>query len=150
MEKYIVNLFQEERDYLLSITTKGKTSARKIVHAQVLLHADEASGIDRDNSEIAEVLNVSTKTVSRIRKCFIEQGLEAALNRKSHNKFKPRRLNGEQEAHLIAIACSKAPEGRSRWTLKLLAGKLVELEVVDTVSKTTIHETLKKTNLNLG
>jgi transposase len=150
MEKYIVNLFQEERDYLLSITTKGKASARKITHAQVLLQADDALGTARDNAEIAEILNVSAKTVSRIRKSFIEDGLEAALNREPHNKFKPRRLSGEQEAHLIALACSEAPEGRARWTLKLLAGKLVELEVIDSVSVTTVYETLKKMNLSLG
>lgn len=150
MEKYIVNLSREERDYLISITTKGKASARKITHARILLQADESLGMTNDNSEIAETLNVSTKTVSRIRKCFVEEGFEAALNRKSHNKFKPRRLNGEQEARLIAIACGKAPEGRSRWTLKLLAGRLIELEVVESIGVTTIYETLKKTNLNLG
>lgn len=111
MEKYIVSLAQEERDYLLNISSHGKASARKITHARILLQADKASGVDRDNSEIAEALNVSTKTVFRIRKCFVEEGLESALNRKSHSKFKPRCLNGEQEAHLIAIACSKAPEG---------------------------------------
>lgn len=150
MEKYIVNLAQEERDYLLNIVSKGKASAKKITHARILLQADESEISYKDSAEIAETLEISAKTVYRVRKCFSEEGLESAINRKPHAKYKSRRLDGAQEAHLIALACSAAPEGRSRWTMKLLAEKLVELEITESIGKTTVNEILKKTNLSRG
>ena len=148
--KYIVKLTQEERNDLLSLASKGKASVKKITHARILLQCDEEAGNHYDDSEIAEMLHVSTKTVYRVRKCLVEEGLDSALNRKPHSKYKPRRLDGEQEARLIALACSPAPEGRARWTISLLADKLVALKIVDTIGRTAVHETLKKMNLSLG
>ena len=150
-KKYVVKLSQKERDDLLQVVSKGKASAKKLMHARILLQADELkTGKHCEDSEIADMLNISTKTIYRVRQRFVEEGFESALNRKVHKRYKPRRLDGEQEAHLIALACGKPPEGRSRWTLRLLAGKMVELEIVDSVGATTIYETLKKTNLSLG
>jgi transposase len=150
-KKYVVKLRQEERNYLLQIVSKGKASAKKLTHARILLQADESeAGKHCEDNEIADILDLSTKTIYRVRQRFVEESIESALNRKPHKRYKPRRLDGEQEAKLIALACSKAPEGRSRWTLKLLAEKMVELEIIESVGATTIHETLKKTNLSLG
>ena len=149
--KYVVELDPGERDYLKDIVSKGKTSAKKRMHAQILLQVDAAKpGTEYAESDIAEMLGVSRKTIYRVRQRCVEEGIESALNRKVHRRYKPRRLDGEQEAHLIAWACSQPPQGRSRWTLKLLAGKLVELNIVESVGATTIGETLKKTNLSLG
>ena|SRR5690242_14287324 len=148
MEKYIVKLTQEERETLLSMLKKGKASANKLMHARVLLEADE--NVDaikkKTDEEISKQLHVSTKTVARIRKQFVEEGLEVALLRKPHTNPKSRKINGDQEAHLISLCCSKPPEGRNRWTLKLLANRLVELEIVDSVSPVIISRVLKKTN----
>jgi len=150
--KYIVKLTQEERDALLSLVSKGKASAKKITHARILLQVDESANVENcySDSEIAKMLHVSTKTVSRVRKSLVEGGLESALNRKPHSRYKPRRLDGEQEAHLIALVCSNPPEGRARWTISLLTDKLVELKIVDSIGRTAVHETLKKMNLSLG
>lgn len=140
-KKYIVDLEEEERGMLQRIIRSGKHSARKIRWAHVLLKAD-AGWRDQD---IAEALDISLPTVQRIRQRFVEEGLEVALGARSH---KPRpylqRLDGEQEAKLIAMACSKAPEGRKRWTLRLLAEKMVELQVVERVSYQTVRRVLKK------
>ena len=150
-EKYIVTLSQEERDDLLSIVSKGKSSAKKITHARILLQSDESEGGKNcSDIEIAEALDIAKKTVWRVRKLFVEAGMEAALTRKIHSQTKPKRFGGEEEANLIALACSRAPEGRSRWTLKLLADKIVELQIIDKVSPATVGRTLKKTNLSLG
>ena len=95
-------------------------------------------------------MDVSVKTICRIRQDFVEEGLAAALNRKKHENYKPRKLGGNEEAHLIAMCCSKAPKGVSRWTLRLLADRLVELQVVDSISHEAVRQTLKKMNLSLG
>lgn len=150
-KKYIVKLDKNERKDLLALTRKGKLAAIKMKHIQVLLRAD--SGEQGDNwsdEKIASSLDVSTKTICRIRQAFVEDGLEAALNRKEHKNFKPRKLGGNEEARLIALCCSKVPKGACRWSLRLLADKLVELEIVENISHETIRQTLKKTNLNLG
>jgi len=148
MEKYIVKLTQEECETLLSMLNKGKASANKLMHARVLLEVDErnSAAIKKSDEKIANDLRISAKTVARIRQRFVEEGLEAALLRRPHANPKSRKINGEQEAHLIALCCSKPPEGRSRWTLKLLANRLVELELIDSVSPVTISRVLKKTN----
>jgi transposase len=150
-KKYIVSLTSEERAYLDKLTTTGKTSAYKINHARVLLLADtnreEGGWIDQ---AIATTLNISASTIERIRQRFVEEGLEQALNRQPQSQHKPHRLDGEQEAHLIALTCSTAPSGCSRWTLRLLAEKLVELEEVESISHETVRQTLKKTSLSLG
>ena len=140
-KKYIVDLEERERRGLNQITRSGKHSARKIRWAHALLKAD-AGWNDED---IAEALDISLPTVQRIRQKFVEEGLEIALGARSH---KPRpylqRLDGEQEAKLIALVCSKAPEGRTCWTLRLLAEKVVELQIVDQVSYQTVRRVLKK------
>ena len=141
-KKYIVDLQKEERRVLQRVIRSGKHSARKICWAHALLKADDGW----KDQEIAEALDISLPTVQRIRQRFVEEGLEVALGARSH---KPRpylqRLDGKQEAKLIAIACSKAPEGRTRWTLRLLADKMVELQVVERVSYQTVRRVLKKT-----
>jgi len=152
MEKYIVKLTQEERLDLLSLIRKGKASAPRLTHARILLEADEGpyTKNKKTDFEIAEQLHVGLKTVKRRRKQFVEEGLEAALSRKAYLKTKENKLSGEEEAHLIAICCSSPPEGRNRWTLKLLSTRLVEMEIVDSISPATVGRALKKTNLNLG
>jgi len=149
--KYTVKLTEEERSNLQRITTTGKSAARKIIRARILLHADESLDNKRlNNTEIAKILDIKENHVIKTRKRFVEEGLELAINRKPLSRTKPRKLDGEGEARLIAIACDNPPEGRARWTLKLLANKLVELEVVDSIGATTVGTTLKKTNLNRG
>lgn len=149
--KYIVRLTPEERAYLLDLTKKGKASAKKILHGRILLRADAGEGGEnKKDGEIKVLENVSTHTVSRVRELFVEEGLEAALNRKPHKRSKPRRLDGDQEARLVALCCSQAPEGRVRWTLKLLADQLVSLEIVDKICPETVRQTLKKMNLSHG
>lgn len=148
---YAVTLTEEERSFLKGLASHGKASAQKINHARILLHADTSpNGPAWKDKQIEEALSVSVRTVERIRKRFVEQGFEASLDRKVQKRRRQRKIDGDAEAHLIASACSDPPEGRSRWTLKLLADKLVELEQVDSVSLETVRQTLKKTNLSLG
>ena len=150
-KKYIVTLTQEERPMLQAMLSRGKAAARKLVHARILLKADAGSGGPGwTDEQIAEGLEVGRATVERVRKGFVEEGLEAALVRRKPRRHYRRKLDGDGEAHLIALACQKAPEGRSRWTLRLLADRMVQLEYVDQVSYQTVRRTLKKTNLNLG
>jgi transposase len=128
----------------------GTESARKLIHARILLKADQSEeGPAWVDERIAEAVEVSQPTVSRVRKQYVVEGLDAALNRRPPRREYRRKLDGEQEAHLIAIACSSPPEGQARWTLHLLADRLVELEVVDSVSYQTVRRTLKKTNSSL-
>jgi transposase len=147
MDKYIVKLTPEERAELLTLIRVGKKAANKLMHARVLLSADEndTNLKSKTDEEIATELHVSNKTVARIRQRFVEEGLESALSRRPHANPKSRKIDGEQEAHLVALCCSTPPEGRSRWTLKLLANKLVSLELIDSVSPSTICRVLKKT-----
>lgn len=151
MKKYRVTLTGEERRELSQIIGKGKGAARKLLHARILLKTDEGEGHEAWQDEaIGTALEVSVSTIERVRERFVEAGLAAALERKAPNREYPRKLNGEQEAHLVALVCSPAPEDRGRWTLKLLAAKMVELAYVDTVSSETVRQTLKKMNLNPG
>ena len=150
-KKYIVTLTQEERQMLQAMLSRGKAAARKLMHARILLKADASSnGPGWSDDQIAEGLEVGRATVERVRKEFVEESLEAALERRKPRRQYRRTLDGDGEAHLIALACSKAPEGRSRWTLRLLADRMVRLEYVDDVSKDTVSRVLKKTNLSLG
>ena len=151
-KKYRVKLTEGERNYLLQLTSRGKVAARKLNHAKVLLHADEASektGMLKD-AGIAIAVHISLKSIERIRKRFVEEGLESALNPKVQKRRRPKKLDGEAEAFLIATACSTAPEGYSDWTLQLLADRLVECEIVDSISGECVRQTLKKTSLSLG
>jgi len=150
-KKYIVTLTQEERQMLQTMLSRGKAAARKLMHARILLKADATAGGPAWNDDaIAEALEVGRATVERVRKEFVEEGLDCALNRRRPRREYARTLDGDGEAHLVALACSQAPEGRSRWTLRLLADRMVVLEYVDTVSKDTVSRVLKKTSLSLG
>ena len=144
-KKYRVRLTEEERKYLEQLTSRGKVAARKLIHAQVLLHADEASetGTLKDR-DIAKAVHISHLTVERVRKRFVEEGLDSALNPKVQERRRPKKVDGEGEAFLVATACSSAPEGRTDWTLQLLADRLVECEIVDSISGECIRQTLKK------
>jgi transposase len=136
---YVVTLTDDERSGLLNLTKKGTASARKIGRAQILLHAADGASDD----EIAKAIRVGRSTVERTRKRFVEGGVERALNEQPRPGAK-RKLDGKQEALLIATACSSPPEPRARWTMKLLADKLVELKVVESISDETIRRTLKR------
>jgi transposase len=143
-KKYIVNLTDEEREYLNGLVTKGKASAHVIRHANILLKAD-ADSCAWPDEQIAEAFSAHKNTVVGIRQRFVEDGLETALGRKkqsapSHKKI----LDGEGEARLIAMSCSEPPEGYSRWTLRLLADKAVDLEIAGSISYETVRQTLKK------
>ena len=150
-KKYTVTLTAEERQMLQAMLSRGKAAARKLTHARILLKADACSGEPswRDGA-IADGLEVGRATVERVRTQFVEEGLEAALERRKPRRHYPRKLDGDAEAHLVALACQEPPEGRSRWTLKLLADRMVQLEYVEQVSDQTVRRTLKKTSLSLG
>jgi transposase len=148
---YKVKLTKAQRTELKELVHNGKQKAKTIMHANVLLQADCSSeGAGLRAIAIAENLNISTKTVHRIRRKYAEEGLEAALQRKPHKHYKPRKLDGEGEARLIALCCSPAPKGRIAWTLELLANELIRLNVVDNISRGAVRNTLKKMNLNPG
>jgi transposase len=150
-KKYIVTLTEVERKMLQAMLSRGKAASRKLVHARILLKADiSPSGPEWNDDQIAEGLEVGRATVERVRKEFVEEGMEAALERRKPRRQYRRKLDGDQEAHLIALACGQAPEGRSRWTLRLLADRMVQLEQVDHLSYETVRVVLKKTNLSLG
>lgn len=150
MTKYIVRLSEQERKHLTSLVRKGKVIAYKRMHAQVLLSCDEGEqGPAMSNQEVTDALGLSKGTPRNIRKRFVEEGFEAALGRKKQkNPSRPRKLDGKAEARLIALACSPPPEGRARWTLRMLADKLVTLDIVETISTNTVLRTLKKTSSN--
>ena len=148
MKKYRVTLADEERQGLHDLLSAGKAAARKLTHARILLKADAAPrGPAWTDDRIAEAFDVSTDTVGRVRQRFVEQGLEAALARKTQDRAsRELALDGAAEARLIALACSAPPDGRKAWTMKLLADKLVELEVVPSISDETVRRALKKAN----
>lgn len=139
MKLYNINLTEEEREELARLTNTGRHSVRKVTHARILLKADEGL-IDK---EISEHLNVNVRTVERVRKRCTLQGINAALHPKSRPPREPK-IDGEAEARLIQLACSSPPDGRQRWTLRLLADTLVELEVVDSISHETVRQRLGK------
>jgi len=144
-KKYIINLTEEEQETLLQMTCKGMIKARRMKRAMILLKANEGLS----DPQIMAALNVSRPCVERIRKRFFEDGLERALNEDSRPGFK-RKLDGRAEAQLIATACTDAPKGHEHWTLRMLAGKMVELGLVESISHETIRRTLKKTISNPG
>ena len=141
-KRYVVRLSPEERDDLHQLVSAGREKARKLAHARILLKADECW----TDKSIHQALDVSMPTVARVRRRFFEEGLRAALDRRPPNRVYHRKLDGSAEAHLIALACSQPPEGRSRWTLRLLSDRLVTLEQVeiDSVSYQTVRRVLIK------
>jgi len=150
-KKYIVELTEQERQALQQIVTAGKTTARKLTHARILLKADSSpAGPSWQDSRISQALDVGRATIERARKRFVEEGLEVALNNRKPNRQYQRKLDGDGEAHLIALVCSQTPQGYQRWTLQLLADRMVELSYVDSLSYETVRRTLKKTSLSPG
>jgi transposase len=143
-KRYIVRLSDEERETLRKIISTGESPAYKIRHAHILLKVD-ADGPNWTDEAVADALGCHPNTVAHIRQRFVEHGLEAALARRKR-QYRPRRVDGKVEAQIIALRCSAPPEERSRWTLRLLADKRVELEIVPSISHETVRQVLKKTN----
>jgi len=145
-KKYVVRLTEEERSELETLIKKGQVAAYKRLHAQVLLKADISvkSGGWTDQ-QMSEALDISTRTVEHVRQRLVEGGLSSAINRAPRSGGYSTKLDGEQEAHLIALSCQEPPAGRGRWTLRLLADKMVELHYVESLSHETVRQTLKKT-----
>jgi hypothetical protein len=145
-DKYVVKLTTEERGHLEQLVSTGRRAAATLSHARILLKADSASAEGGwTDTQIAQAVDASLSTISRVRKEFVEHGLEAAVHRKRPTGRQYRKLDGQAEACLIAQACSAPPEGRVCWTMQLLADKLIELKVVDAISDETVRRTLKKT-----
>ena len=151
MKRYKVTLTKEEHDELLNIIQKGKSKAQKIRNSTILLNCDEGEFSKKvNNSTIAKVLHISSRTIERIKKLFVEESIEYALNGKPYEITKPPKIDGDLEAKLVLLACSETPEGYARWSLRLLADKMVELKYIDSISHETIRQVLKKTKLNPG
>ena len=147
VKKYVVRLSDDEREQLAALTRKGRGPAQRLMKARILLKADASEGGEGwSDNQIIEALETSASMVYRVRKQLVEEGLEAVLSRKPRaTPAVPRIFDGEKEAKLIALACSQPPKGRARWTLRLLENKVVELNIVDRASDSTIGRTLKKT-----
>lgn len=149
--RYIVHLTPQQREALQQLVRAGKTSAQQLIHAHILLKADRSQpGPYLTEQQIGESVGVSRKTVMRVKARFVQHGLGDALPRRPATTHRRRVLDGEQEAYLIALACSPAPEGQGRWTLRLLAERVVELGYVESVSHETVRQTLKKTSSSRG
>ena len=146
---YKVTLTKQEYDELKKITDKGKHSSKKVINALILLNSDEGScSISKKTTdkEIARILDISERKVERVRKRFVEEGLDVTLNGKTPERVYETKIDGDGEAHLIALSCSEPPDGFARWSLRLLSDKVVKLEYVDSVSHETVRKVLKKTN----
>ena len=151
MKKYIVTLTREERDMLEALASRGKHSAQRVLNALILLGCDEGEFQTQrsKNEELSRVLNISMRKIDRVKERFVTEGLEVALSGRNRNRVYHKKADGVFEAHLIALSCSEPPEGYSRWTLRLLADKVVELEYIDEISHETIRQILKKRNKTL-
>lgn len=150
-KKYRITLTPQERKELEELVNRGKVSALKQRHGRILLQADDNQpGGAATNAAIAQAVGVDISTVERVRRVFVFHGLQGSLIRKNPDRHYVRKLDGKAEAQLIALTCDSAPEGHERWSLSLLADRLVELEVVDSISRETVRQTLKKTKLSPG
>jgi hypothetical protein len=151
MKKYKVTLQKEERDRLQAIVQKGSHTSQKVLNALVLLNCDEGQFQERriKNEEMAPVLRISMRKIDRVKRRFVEEGLETALTGKKPDRVYEKKADGDFEAHLIALSCNEPPEGFSRWSLRLLADKAVELHYIDSISYETIRRLLKKRNKTL-
>ena len=149
-KQYHIELSDDERHLLHQMVRSGTASARMLTHARILLKADEApNGPGWSDTQIAEAVEVSIPTIERVRKRAVTDGVQAALGHKPPRRTKPRKLDGVQEAHLIALACSAPPKGKKRWTVRLLADRFVTVEEEVTVSRETVRQVLKKANCSL-
>lgn len=150
MKKYIVELSHEEREELHKVIRTERMAAHKRLGAQVLLKLDQGpEGPGWTDDQVAEAFDCSSKTAGRARQRFVEGGFEGVLEHRNKGAHRVRALDGVAEAHLVALACTESPEGRNRWTVRLLADEMVALGYLDSCSKTTVHDTLKKTNSSL-
>lgn len=152
MKRYTVMLSKEEREELLKITTSGKHQSQRVINALILLNTDEGEYQDErtKNNQLSGVLKISEKKIDRVKKRFVEEGFEIGLKGRDSTRSYEKKIDGDFEAHLIALSCGETPEGYARWTLRLLADKVVELGYIDEVSHETIRQVLKKTNLSHG
>jgi len=152
MKKYIVTLSKNEREVLSALTSKGKHKTQKILNALILLGCDDGDyQMKRStNKEISHILNTSMRKVERVKKRFVLGGLDIALNGRKRSRIYAKKVDGDFEAHLVALSCSEPPEGFARWSLRLLADKVVELEYIDSVSHETIRHILKKMKSSPG
>ena len=153
MERYVVTLTKSEREELTEVTRKGSCKAQKVVNALILLNCDqgEFNPQAKTGETIADVLQISQRKVDRVKKRFVEEGFEISLGgRQGRREHYERKADGEVEARLVALCCSEPPAGHSQWTLRLLADRLVELEVVDSISHETVRRVLKKTSSSRG
>ena len=146
MNKYIVTLTKEEREFLGDLTSKGEHKSQKILNALILLGCDAGDfQTNRStNDEIAKVLNISMKKIDRVKKRFVEEGIDTALDKRKADRIYTKKADGDFEAHIIALSCGDPPEGFARWSLRLLADKAVELEYIDSISHEAIRRILKK------
>jgi hypothetical protein len=150
MKKYVVELTSEERKTLMNIIKAERMAAHKRRHARILLKADQGpEGPGWKDADIADAFDCTVKSVERLRKRIVEFGFDTALEHGNRGAYRVKKFDGVAEAHLIATACSSAPEGHNRWTVRLLADEMVSLGIVDSCGKTTVHDTLKKMNLSL-
>ena len=150
-KKYRVRLTGDEQQHLKGVVSRGRTAAYVQTHARILLMSDESRPDEgMTDADISGGLGVGLSTVERVRRRCVEEGIESALNRTKQLRRRQKRLDGEGEARLIAIACGEPPDGRAKWTLKLLADRLVEWEIVETISTETVRRVLKKTNSSHG
>ena len=152
MKKYIVTLTKDERETLRTLTSKGKHKSQKILNALILLGCDEGEYQIRlsTNEEIAHILNISMRKIDRLKERFVSEGIEVALNGRKRDRIYDKKADGDFEAHLVAVSCGEPPEGFARWSLRLLADKVVELEYIDSISHETVRRILKKTKSSLG
>ena len=152
MKKYIVTLTKDERKTLTALTSKGKHKSQKMLNALILLGCDE--GVHQTNrstnDEISRILNISMRKIDRVKKRFVMESIEVALNGRKKNRVYDKKTDGDFEAHLVAVSCSEPPEGFARWSLRLLADKVVELNYIDSISHESVRRILKKTKSNLG
>jgi len=151
MKKYKVTLQKEEREKLEAITQKGSHKSQKVINALILLNCDEGEFQEHrmKNEDVAAVLKISMRKIDRVKKRFVEEGFEIALNGRKGERVYKKKADGDFEAHLVALSCSKSPQGFSRWSLRLLADRVVELNYIDSVSYETVRRVLKKRNKTL-
>jgi transposase len=151
MKRYKITLNDDELTVLNTIVTKGSHTSQKVLNALILLNSNEKVGeVKPSNEEISKILHVSMRKIDRVKQRFVEESLEIALNGHPKEREYLRKVDGDVEAHLIALSCSKAPEGFAHWSLRMLADKAVELEYVESLSHETVRRVLKKTNLSRG